>query len=567
MKFSLFAITVMMLAGAVALTQRDARASEPDLVWPFQPGRDWIVCRGYQWASHSNDFAFDLIVLGDGPVNTGCPWSTRQSDTDNNGINDNLTRGQEVVAPATGEVVSATTPYICVNIDDSSKSYALIHVDVNSRIADGKRVIGGQTIVGTVQDQKPGGYPGNNDVSHLHFALFGEKGCRSPKPFAASEGGLNIDGRAFPDKPGMSQGVKYSDKGGDYIKTVVARSTNPSPTGPSHVDVALIIDSSGSMGWNDPTDERKQAADRFITAAPDGDSITVVDFDDAARVVGTLASIPAGRDKLRASLNMIDSSGGTNIGAGIALACAQLKASPSSAPKAAVLLTDGLSVYSNQHECFVEKGWPIYTIGLSSSVNKVLLQRIADETHGEYRPLNEAKDLEGVYVTIRSRLSGQSPVTDTRTNVLPGSTAYLASAVPSGLAQMTWLSTWPGSTVDMTLVAPSGRTITCNTSTPDVRCDQGSTHEMIIVARPEAGIWRVELFGTDVAAGGEMTSLLATGIAADDDHVRNATIRPTRTPLFTRQPTPTPKVTHQSAINQPGATVRPTRTPVPLPVR
>ncbi|KAK4198697.1 hypothetical protein QBC40DRAFT_350041 [Triangularia verruculosa] len=88
--------------------------------------------------------------------------------------------------------------------------------------------------------------------------------------------------------------------------------------------VAIVVDSSGSNDWTDPNNLRIAAArainEELISQAEATDSnakpdlVTVVDFDEQARIVYPLG------DPANAHFSGIDSSGGTNIAAGIRLA-------------------------------------------------------------------------------------------------------------------------------------------------------------------------------------------------------------------------------------------------------
>ncbi|EXL47818.1 hypothetical protein FOCG_10333 [Fusarium oxysporum f. sp. radicis-lycopersici 26381] len=87
--------------------------------------------------------------------------------------------------------------------------------------------------------------------------------------------------------------------------------------------IALVIDSSGSNKETDPGDLRIAAAQAFTAtlvteaaAGPDNfpDLVTVIDFDDSARVIYPLG------DPASVSFNGIDSVGGTIIGIGVSLA-------------------------------------------------------------------------------------------------------------------------------------------------------------------------------------------------------------------------------------------------------
>ncbi len=70
-------------------------------------------------------------------------------------------------------------------------------------------------------------------------------------------------------------------------------------------------------------------------------------------------------------------------------------------------------------------------------------------------------------------------------------------------------TSWPGSDIVMTLESPSGRTIGRTTSAEDVVHVVGPTFERYEVVDAEPGLWRVELFGADVAAEGEPYTLEA----------------------------------------------------------
>ena len=82
--------------------------------------------------------------------------------------------------------------------------------------------------------------------------------------------------------------------------------------------IAIVLDSSGSMSWNDPDNLRiiagKSLNSQLVTASAatgnlKADLVTVVDFDDEATVIYPLGD-PAGADS---SFDTIDSDGGTWI--------------------------------------------------------------------------------------------------------------------------------------------------------------------------------------------------------------------------------------------------------------
>ena len=57
-------------------------------------------------------------------------------------------------------------------------------------------------------------------------------------------------------------------------------------------DVVLVIDSSGSMAWNDPLDLRIDAAKNYVDKLKPDDRAAVVDMDDSATLLQGLTIDP-----------------------------------------------------------------------------------------------------------------------------------------------------------------------------------------------------------------------------------------------------------------------------------
>ncbi|KAF8248996.1 hypothetical protein K440DRAFT_677961, partial [Wilcoxina mikolae CBS 423.85] len=115
--------------------------------------------------------------------------------------------------------------------------------------------------------------------------------------------------------------------------------------------IAIVVDSSSSMGTTDPSDLRIAAAkdlnDRLTSkseAGPkrDPDLVTVVDFDDSANIVYNLG------DPASATFDGINSAGGTYIAGGIKAAIDELIKDltiPTKGRTGIVVLTDGNDSY------------------------------------------------------------------------------------------------------------------------------------------------------------------------------------------------------------------------------
>jgi hypothetical protein len=268
------------------------------------------------------------------------------------------------------------------------------------------------------------------------------------------------------------------------------------------VDAMLIIDSSGSMSSNDAQNKRLDAGKAYLTASLAGDFVGVVDFDGSVRLAGSLQRLPDGKPNLVNSINSIDSSGGTNIGIGVQLACDTLIGSTSgSSKKAAILLTDGVGAFGTQDECFKSRGWPVFTFGFGSA-DDVLLQRIATNTGGQFARL-PASNIVCEFQRVRQMIAGSAPGDCTSKSVLPNATTSFTTIVEPQQAQATFSTSWLGSDVAMSLVSPSGRIIDRSTVAPDVVHDLGASFESYSIILPESGDWEVKLFGLSVPPSGE----------------------------------------------------------------
>lgn len=192
-----------------------------------------------------------------------------------------------------------------------------------------------------------------------------------------------------------------------YVPTwnAVLQAFDPNPGGgggggsSSFVDVALVLDSSGSMISNDPQGFRRTAAKRFIDALIPGDQVAVVDFDASARLLQPLTTDVAAAKR---AVDLIDSSGGTDIGAGVRVANTELigRGDPTHA-RIQILLTDGEGAYNAAlTQQAIDNRITIYTIGLGTGVNAALLTQIATATGGQYFAVATADQLPDVFSRI-----------------------------------------------------------------------------------------------------------------------------------------------------------------------
>ncbi|HMB50346.1 MAG TPA: VWA domain-containing protein, partial [Natronoarchaeum rubrum] len=171
------------------------------------------------------------------------------------------------------------------------------------------------------------------------------------------------------------------------------------------IDVTMIIDSSGSMGSNDPQEFRKQAAKEFVGALVEDDRAGVVDFDGDAHVAQELTT---DFGQVNLTIDRLDAFGGTDIGNGVRAANQHFAAaSNDSRSQVAILLTDGQGDGGRaEARTAAERGTTIYTIGFGGA-NGNKLSDIADITGGNYTYVDDAADLPEVFSRVSEDVGAQ----------------------------------------------------------------------------------------------------------------------------------------------------------------
>ncbi len=193
------------------------------------------------------------------------------------------------------------------------------------------------------------------------------------------------------------------------VLTSVGATCRATGSPPVALDLALVLDSSGSMADNDPQGLRRSESKKLVDTLLVNDRASVVDFDGSSRLAQALTSDKAA---LKAAIDTIDDSGSTNIGAGIRTGIDSLGAQGDPA-RVIVLLTDGDGSYSIDLTTEAKsKSITIYTIGLGSAVNETLLRDIAAGTGGQYFPVANASQLAAAFDEIHHNNVDEGTDTD-----------------------------------------------------------------------------------------------------------------------------------------------------------
>ncbi len=213
------------------------------------------------------------------------------------------------------------------------------------------------------------------------------------------------------DLVGLHPEASFGDDG-IYPITLNVRGFLPNATVGVKQDVVFTIDSSGSMGWNDPFDLRKDAAKGYVDLLVPSDRGAVVDFDENAILVND-HHLSIDYERVREDIDLIDSFGGTFLSAGLEAALDELQFFGDPDHLGVIIfLTDAESIFEDDDILIPlviaraqSLGIRIYTIGLNVPLLlQPLMQRIADETGGKFYTTPDPATLFDIYQEIANEV-------------------------------------------------------------------------------------------------------------------------------------------------------------------
>jgi hypothetical protein len=180
-----------------------------------------------------------------------------------------------------------------------------------------------------------------------------------------------------------------------------------SAVGGAEIDLHLILDSSGSLSWNDSLDFREQASVALIQSFNPLANLRIgtVDFDTDAFVASPLTLI--GDDLGAAAIAAVqgmDQSGGTDIAEGILVTVDDFIANGiPGASWVSILFSDGESSVQDAIDAAdsaASVGVVINTVFLGAGSGATLMQDIATATGGFYLSTEDPQDLIDIFGSI-----------------------------------------------------------------------------------------------------------------------------------------------------------------------
>ena len=173
------------------------------------------------------------------------------------------------------------------------------------------------------------------------------------------------------------------------------------------LDLALVIDQSGSMRYGSLT-QAKTAAIALVNNLPeDTSSVAVIGFNSSAHTYTLLTPLNPNKATVINAINSITAGGGTNLGSGVAAGANTLVAGHTTGrAMMQVVLSDGVGAYSGEAAtAFAANGIVTHTVGVPGH-NASLMQQIATDGNGVYTNVTSIDDLVDLFNGTGGNLVG-----------------------------------------------------------------------------------------------------------------------------------------------------------------
>ncbi len=170
------------------------------------------------------------------------------------------------------------------------------------------------------------------------------------------------------------------------------------------INLILVVDTSTSMKLNDPGNYRQKAIRNILSYARVNNVISriaIVKFSTVASLICPFTSV-ADSESLEKAIGLIDADGETAVGDGLDKAYDEFLKAGAGEKTIVILLTDGENngPWNGNYKKFAEKNTPVYTVGLTGSVNAKFLSEIAESTGGEFFQIPDSFKIQSIYGRI-----------------------------------------------------------------------------------------------------------------------------------------------------------------------
>jgi len=264
-------------------------------------------------------------------------------------------------------------------------------------------------------------------------------------------------------------------------------------------DARILIDISGSMRKNDPSNLRRPALRLLVGLMPEDARAGVWTFGRYVNMLIPLGQVDAAwKKRARAAAAKISSPGQfTNIEEVIRRAIKDWDSASQKYHRHLILLTDGMVDISKNaaknkasRDRILSQLLPklkkhdarVHTIALSERADHELLKALSEETDGWYEQVGDADQLQRIFLRIFEKV-GQPDTVPLKDNRFK---------VDSSIQEVTLLVFRKEGSAPTTLISPSGKKFNAKSAPKSVIWHRDIGFDMITIAKPESGEWKVQ---------------------------------------------------------------------------
>lgn len=281
-------------------------------------------------------------------------------------------------------------------------------------------------------------------------------------------------------------------------------------TQPNQVRVLFILDDSGSMFANDPTDLRYTAAKLFTAALDEADVIGAIRFSTQSQAI-TSGMVPVGSASAKVNtinaLQAVTAEGYTDVKAAFTLAETMLKdAGPAGSKTIVILLTDGKPEIAQSYKEYESEtieiarrlNAPVYAIALTRASQTAFLTQITAQTGGRVIPAKTANDLLDSYLQILGDLKDRTITGEGAARAPAEVSMLLEPALMPYVSQVTFIVSKDDG-VQTRLLSPDGAEILPGDAGLVFLMDTDPGFSAYTMNAPAGGEWKMKLTGNGSA--------------------------------------------------------------------
>ncbi len=198
--------------------------------------------------------------------------------------------------------------------------------------------------------------------------------------------------------------ISDQNKGQNHMRIALTGFDLPSREERQPVNIAIVIDKSGSM-QGDKIAQAKRAAENAVDRLRDSDIISIITYDSTVEVV-VPATKASDRDRIKERIRAITAGGNTALFAGVSKGAHEVrKFLEDKRVNRVILLSDGLanvgpstpSELAQLGESLIKEGISVSTLGLGLGFNEDLMTQLALASGGNHVFIEDAENLAHVF--------------------------------------------------------------------------------------------------------------------------------------------------------------------------